>query len=178
MKRICTPIQDLTVFEPTVHNDNRGYFMESFRESFYEELGLNFIQDNETRSTYGVIRGLHYQEPPYAQTKLLRVLEGRILDVAVDLRAASETFGRAYALELSADNKLQLLVPKGFAHGYAVLSETATVFYKVDAYYNPAADRGVYYDDFKVDWQIPAGDRILSEKDMRQPRFAALNSPF
>ena len=178
MKQIATHFEGLFLFEPTVHADARGYFMESFRASFFEDLGLNFIQDNEARSTYGVIRGLHYQEPPYAQTKLLRVLEGRILDVVVDLRSASETFGQAYALELSAENKLQLLVPKGFAHGYAVLSETATVFYKVDDYYNAAADRGVYYDDFKVDWQIPLGDRILSDKDVHQPRFAELNSPF
>jgi len=178
MNQIVTPFEGLFLFEPTVHADTRGYFMESFRESFFEELGLSFIQDNEARSSYGVIRGLHYQEPPYAQTKLLRVLEGRILDVAVDLRTASETFGQAYSVELSSENKLQLLVPKGFAHGYAVLSETATVFYKVDAYYNAAADRGVNYDDFKIDWQIPASDRILSEKDLHQPRFAALNSPF
>ena len=178
MKRIPTSFEGLYLFEPTVRADTRGYFMESFRESFFEDLGLKFIQDNEARSTYGVIRGLHYQEPLFAQTKLLRVFEGRILDVAVDLRAASETFGQAYAVELSAENKLQLLVPKGFAHGYAVLSETATVFYKVDAYYNAAADRGVHYDDFKVDWQIPASDRILSDKDVHQPRFAELNSPF
>jgi dTDP-4-dehydrorhamnose 3,5-epimerase len=178
VKQIPTPFEGLFLFEPTVHADTRGYFMESFRESLFEDLGLNFIQDNEARSTYGVIRGLHYQEPPYAQTKLLRVLEGRILDVAVDLRAASETFGQAYAVELSAENKLQLLVPKGFAHGYAVLSETATVFYKVDAYYSASADRGVHYDDFKIDWQIPMSDRILSEKDLHLPRFSELNSPF
>ena len=178
MKQIATHFEGLFLFEPTVHADARGYFMESFRASIFEDLGLKFIQDNEARSTYGVIRGLHYQEPLFAQTKLLRVFEGRILDVAVDLRAASETFGQAYAVELSAENKLQLLVPKGFAHGYAVLSETATVFYKVDAYYNAAADRGVHYDDFKVDWQIPARDRILSDKDVHQPRFAELNSPF
>ena len=178
MNQIATPFEGLFILEPTVHADARGYFMESFRASFFEDLGLNFIQDNEARSTYGVIRGLHYQEPPYAQNKLLRVLEGRILDVVVDLRSASETFGQAYAVELSAENKLQLLVPKGFAHGYAVLSETAAVFYKVDDYYNAAADRGVYYDDFKVDWQIPFGDRILSDKDVHQPRFAELNSPF
>ena len=178
MNQIATPFEGLFLLEPTVHADARGYFMESFRESFFEDRGLNFIQDNEARSSYGVIRGLHYQEPPYAQTKLLRVLEGRILDVAVDLRTASKTFGQAYAVELSAENKLQLLVPKGFAHGYAVLSETATVFYKVDAYYNAAVDRGVHYDDFKVDWQIPLDERILSEKDLHQPRFAELNSPF
>ncbi|MFM1808173.1 MAG: dTDP-4-dehydrorhamnose 3,5-epimerase [Bacteroidota bacterium] len=178
MNQIATPFEGLFLLEPTVHADARGYFVESFRASFFEELGLKFIQDNEARSTYGVIRGLHYQEPPYAQTKLLRVLEGRILDVAIDLRSASKTFGQAYAVELSAENKLQLLVPKGFAHGYAVLSDTATVFYKVDAYYNASADRGVHYDDFKVDWQIPLGERILSEKDVHQPRFAELNSPF
>ena len=178
MKQIATPFEGLFLFEPTVNADARGYFIESFRASFFEDLGLKFIQDNEARSTYGVIRGLHYQEPPYAQTKLLRVLEGQILDVAIDLRTSSNTFGHAYAVELSADNKFQLLVPKGFAHGYAVLSDTATVFYKVDDYYNASADRGVHYDDFEVDWQIPMGDRILSEKDLHQPRFAELNSPF
>jgi len=178
MKQIETPFDGLFLLEPTIHTDTRGYFMESFRESFFENLGLKFIQDNEARSSYGVIRGLHYQEPPYAQTKLLRVLEGSILDVVVDLRSSSETFAQAYTVELSAENKIQLLVPKGFAHGYAVLTETATVFYKVDSYYNSAADRGVYYDDFEIDWQIPSGERILSEKDLHQPRFSELNSPF
>jgi dTDP-4-dehydrorhamnose 3,5-epimerase len=178
MKRIATPFEGLFLLEPTVHADTRGYFMESFRASFYEDLGLKFIQDNEACSSYGVIRGLHFQEPPFAQTKLLRVIEGRILDVVVDLRSASETFGKAYTVELSAENKLQLLMNKGFAHGYAVLSDTARVFYKVDDYYYAAADRGVHYDDFKVNWQIPLSDRILSEKDLYQPRFAELISPF
>src|SRR6056300_649132 len=118
MNQIATPFEGLFLLEPIVHADARGYFMESFRASFFEELGLKFIQDNEAHSSYGVIRGLHYQEPPYAQTKLLRVLEGRILDVAVDLRATSKTFGQAYSVELSSENKRQLLVPKGFAHGY------------------------------------------------------------
>jgi dTDP-4-dehydrorhamnose 3,5-epimerase len=178
MNQIATRFEGLFLLEPTIHADARGYFMESFRASFFEDLGLKFIQDNEARSSYGVIRGLHYQEPPFAQTKLLRVLKGRILDVVVDLRVTSETFGQAYSVELSSENKLQLLVPKGFAHGYAVLSETATVFYKVDAYYSASADRGVHYDDFKIDWQIPSSDRMLSEKDLHQPPFAELNSPF
>jgi dTDP-4-dehydrorhamnose 3,5-epimerase len=178
MKQIATPFEGLFLFEPTVNADARGYFIESFRASFFEDLGLKFIQDNEARSTYGVIRGLHYQEPPYAQTKLLRVLEGCILDVVVDLRRASDTYGKAFSIELSAEGKEQLLLPKGFAHGYAVLSETATVFYKVDSYYNAAADRGVYYDDFGVDWQISPSERLLSAKDLSQPRFSELNSPF
>lgn len=178
MKRIETPFEGLFVLKPQLHEDERGYFMESFRADFFDELDYHFIQDNEAKSSYGVIRGLHYQEPPYAQTKLLRVLEGRILDVVVDLRRASATFGRAFSIELSAEGKEQLLVPKGFAHGYAVLSETATVFYKVDAYYNAAADRGVYFDDFGVDWQIKASERLLSAKDLSQPRFSELNSPF
>ena len=178
MTRIETPFEGLLVLKPKLHEDERGYFMESYRADYFDGLGYHFIQDNDAKSSYGVIRGLHYQEPPHAQIKLLRVLEGRILDVVVDLRRASATFGKAYSIELSAEGKEQLLVPKGFAHGYAVLSETATVFYKVDAYYNAAADRGVHYDDFEVDWQIPMGDRILSEKDLHQPRFAELNSPF
>ena len=176
MKRIETEFEGLLIFEPTVHLDARGYFMESFRAETFE--GITFIQDNEASSSYGVIRGFHFQEPPYAQTKLLRVLEGCILDVVVDLRSASPIFGRAYAIELSAENKKQLLVPKGFAHGYAVLSETATVLYKVDVYYNAAADRGIFYDDFEVDWQIPASERILSDKDLKQPRLNDIKSPF
>ena len=178
MVRIETPYQGLCVFKPVVHEDQRGYFMESFRVDFFAELGCHFSQDNEASSSYGVIRGLHYQEPPYAQTKLLRVLEGCILDVVVDLRSGSKTFSKAYAVELSAENKKQLLVPKGFAHGYAVLSETATVLYKVDAYYNAAADRGIFYDDFEVDWQIPTSERILSEKDLKQPGLNEIKSPF
>lgn len=178
MIRIETPFEGLFALKPQLHEDERGYFMESFRADYFDGLGYHFIQDNEAKSSYGVIRGLHYQNPPYAQTKLLRVLEGRILDVVVDLRRASATYGKAYSIELSAEGKEQLLVPKGFAHGYAVLSETATVFYKVDAYYNAAADRGVYYDDFGVDWQIPPSERLLSAKDLSQPRFIDLNSPF
>ena len=178
MTRIETPFKGLFVLKPQLHKDERGYFMESFRADFFSELGYHFIQDNEAKSSYGVIRGLHYQEPPYAQTKLLRVLEGRILDVVVDLRRASATFGKAYSIEISAEGKEQLLVPKGFAHGYVVLSSTATVFYKVDAYYNTVADSGVYYDDFGVDWQIPTTERLLSAKDRSQPRFSELNSPF
>ena len=178
MTRIETPFEGLFVLKPNRHEDERGYFMESYRVDFFSELGYHFIQYNEAKSSYWVIRGLHYQEPPYAQTKLLRVLEGCILDVVVDLRRASDTYGKAFSIELSAEGKEQLLLPKGFAHGYAVLSETATVFYKVDAYYNAAADRGVYYDDFGVDWQIKASERLLSAKDLSQPRFSELNSPF
>ena len=178
MTRIETPFQGLLVLKPKLHEDERGYFMESYRADFFGELGYLFIQDNEAKSSYGVIRGLHYQEPPHAQTKLLRVLEGRILDVVVDLRRAASTYGRVFSIELSAEGKEQLLVPKGFAHGYAVLSETATVFYKVDAYYNAGADRGIYYDDFGVDWQIKASERLLSAKDLSQPRFSQFNSPF
>lgn len=178
MTRIETPFEGLFVLKPNRHEDERGYFMESYRVDFFSELGYHFIQDNEAKSSYGVIRGLHYQEPPYAQTKLLRVLEGCILDVVVDLRQASATYGKAYSIELSAEGREQLLVPKGLAHGYAVLSETATVFYKVDAYYNAAADRGVYYDDFGVDWQIQASERLLSAKDLTQPRIGEFKSPF
>lgn len=178
MTRMETPFNGLLVLKPKIHLDERGHFMESFRTSFFQDLGYNFIQDNQAKSSFGVIRGLHFQKPPHAQAKLVRVVEGRILDVVVDLRRASATYSKAYSIELSAEGKEQLLVPKGFAHGYVVLSSTATVFYKVDAYYNTVADSGVYYDDFGVDWQIPTTERLLSPKDRSQPRFSELNSPF
>lgn len=173
-----TNIEGLSILKPIIIEDNRGHFIETFKESNFELLGLKFIQDNEVSSRYGVIRGLHFQNPPFAQTKLIRVLQGSVLDVAIDLRKGSLTFGKVFSIVLSAKNNLQLLVPKGFAHGYGVLSKSATVFYKVDAPYSKEYDRGVYYDDFKIDWQIPLKDRIISEKDFQQPRFVDLISPF
>ncbi len=168
-----TPIPDLLVFAPRVFEDSRGYFFESYNESTFAADGLQyrFVQDNQAKSSYGVLRGLHYQLAPHAQTKLVRVLSGVILDVAVDIRKGSPTFGQVYTIELSADNKLQLLVPKGFAHGYSVLSETAEVMYKCDALYNKESEGGIAYNDptLNIDWKIPAGKAIISDKDLVHP---------
>lgn len=176
MKIISTPLKDLYILEPKVFGDQRGYFMESFRaEEFDNELfGTCFIQDNESKSNYGVIRGLHYQMPPFSQAKLVRVIQGEILDVAVDMRRSSPTFGKHFSLELSSENKLQLFIPKGFAHGFSVLSNEAVVLYKCDNYYAPESEAGVLWSDpqLAVDWKIPAGSTIISEKDSKNPYFA------
>jgi len=168
-----TGIPDLLVYEPRVFNDNRGYFFESYSEQAFQQYGLDlkFVQDNQARSTYGVLRGLHYQQEPHAQTKLVRVLEGRIIDVAVDIRKGSPTYGKVFTIELSAENKKQLLVPKGFAHGYSVLSETAEVMYKVDNFYNKASEGGIIYNDpaLNIDWGIGLADALVSEKDVILP---------
>jgi len=163
-------IPEVVLIKPTVHGDNRGYFMESFRQDLFEEaIGykVNFIQDNESKSTKGVLRGLHYQLPPYAQAKLVRVIEGSVLDVAVDIRKSSTTFGQYVAAELTAENKHQLFVPHGFAHGFIVLSDSATFTYKVDNYYAPEHDRGIAFDDndLDIDWQLPLELLQLSDKD-------------
>ena len=176
MPFITTEFPGLVIFEPKVFEDSRGYFFESYNEQVCQEAGINirFVQDNQAKSGYGVIRGLHYQLDPFAQTKFIRVLTGAILDVVVDLRRGSPTYGKTYKLELSAENKKQLLVPKGFAHGYSVISETAEVFYKCDAFYNKSAEAGLAYNDatLNIDWEIPAGKEIISEKDMHHPEFA------
>ena len=169
-----TKIEDVVIIEPKVFEDDRGYFMESFRKDKLEEfLGyrVNFIQDNESKSTFGVLRGLHYQLPPFAQTKLVRVISGRVLDVAVDIREGSPTFGKHVAVELSSQNKRQLFIPRGFAHGFLVLSEEAIFSYKVDNYYAPSYDRGILYSDeaLRIDWQIDKDRLILSPKDTTQP---------
>jgi dTDP-4-dehydrorhamnose 3,5-epimerase len=173
MPFIKTEFPDLLIFEPVVFGDDRGYFFESYNLNTFSKDGVSykFIQDNQARSVYGVVRGLHFQKDPFAQTKLIRVLEGRILDVAVDLRKGSPGFGKAYSIELSAENKKQLLVPKGFAHGYSVLSDTAEVFYKCDEFYNKQAEGGLSYNDpgLNIDWGIPESKMILSEKDTRYP---------
>lgn len=173
MEIISTPLQDLYILKPTVFEDNRGFFFESFNIQKLIDAGLNydFVQDNHSKSTYGVLRGLHYQQNPYAQAKLVRVLQGKVLDVVVDIRRNSPTFQQSYSVELSAENKLQLLIPRGFAHGFVVLSETCEFFYKCDNYYNKASEGGIAYDDptLNIDWQIPAQDIILSEKDMQNP---------
>lgn len=168
-----TPIPDLLIFEPKVFDDARGYFFESYNANTFNAGGVNidFVQDNQAKSSYGVIRGLHYQLSPYAQTKLIRVLSGAILDVVVDIRKGSPAYGQVFSIELTAENKKQLLVPKGFAHGYSVLSETAEVMYKCDEFYNKASEGGIAYNDPKlnIDWRIPADKALVSEKDIILP---------
>ena len=174
MKYTNTAIADVILIEPKVFGDERGYFVETFRaDTFEAETGIKtaFVQDNESRSGYGVLRGLHYQLPPHAQSKLVRVIEGRVLDVAVDIRKGSPTFGQHVCMELSAENKHQLFIPRGFAHGFVVLSETAIFSYKVDNYYSPECDRGIKFDDplLGIDWKIAASELVLSDKDKIQP---------
>ena len=173
MPFIKTEFPDLLIFEPVVFEDSRGYFFESYNEKVFtaEGIAIKFIQDNQAKSSYGVIRGLHFQLAPYAQTKLLRVVSGSILDVVVDIRKGSPTYGKVFSLELSAENKKQLLVPKGFAHGYSVISETAEVMYKCDQFYNRQSEGGLLYRDPKlaIDWQVPADKAIVSDKDLVHP---------
>ena len=169
MPFIKTPFPGLLVFEPKVFEDNRGYFFESYNQHVFlnEGVEINFVQDNQARSSFGVVRGLHFQVNPHAQTKLIRVLSGQIIDAVVDIRKNSPTYGQAYTILLSAENKKQLLVPKGFAHGYSVISETAEVFYKCDEFYHKESEGGISLSDpaLKIDWQIPADQMIISEKD-------------
>lgn len=171
-----TPIQGLVVFEPQVFHDDRGYFFESYNKRLWEEAGVStgFVQANQARSTRGVLRGLHYQVAPMAQAKLVRVVEGEVLDVAVDLRENSPTFGQWFSIRLSAENKRQLLVPRGFAHGYVVLSETAEFVYQCDNYYSKAHEGGVRYDDpaLRIDWEIDLSQVRVSEKDKDLPFLA------
>lgn len=176
MEFIRTEIPDVVIIEPKVFGDERGYFVETFRQDKLEEfLGfkVNFIQDNESKSSYGVLRGLHYQMNPAAQTKLVRVIKGKVLDVAVDIREGSPTFGQHVSVELTEDNKRQLFVPRGFAHGFTVLSDEAIFAYKVDNYYSPENDRGMAFDDddIGVNWTIPHHAMNLSDKDTKQPSF-------
>lgn len=176
MNFIRTNIHDVVIIEPTVHYDERGYLSETFRQDQLEKfLGfkVNFCQDNESKSNYGVLRGLHYQSIPFPQTKLVRVLQGKVLDVAVDARKGSPTFGQHVAVELSSENRRQLFVPRGFAHGFVALSETATLAYKVDNYFKPQCDTGIAFDDpfLGIDWKLPAAELILSQKDKNQVPF-------
>lgn len=179
MNIISTTIPDVIVIEPRVFNDARGYFFESFSHRVFEEkVGpVNFVQDNESASVYGVVRGLHFQKPPHAQAKLVRVIKGRVLDVAVDIRPGSPTFGQHVAVELSAENKRQMFIPKGFAHGFSVLSEEVIFQYKCDDYYAPETEGAIAWDDpdLGIDWGVPAADVILSEKDRRHPRLSELS---
>ena len=183
MNFIRTNIPDVIIIEPTVHGDHRGYFVETFRADKLESfLGykLNFGQDNESKSSKGVLRGLHYQLAPHAQTKLVRVISGRVLDVAVDIRRNSPTFGQHVAVELTADNKKQLLVPRGFAHGFVVLEDDTIFAYKVDNYYSPECDRGIAFNDpvLNIDWMLKTEELKLSDKDTKQPKLNETNDLF
>jgi len=182
MKFIKTAIPDVVIIEPTVFGDNRGYFFESFNQKEFEEnIGeIAFVQDNESKSTRGVLRGLHFQKPPFNQSKLVRCIEGIVLDVAVDFRKGSPTFGKHVAVELSGENKRQLFMPRGFAHGFVVLSETATFAYKVDNWYVPESDAGILWNDptLNIDWKIPHEEVKLSQKDQILKSFSELETPF
>jgi dTDP-4-dehydrorhamnose 3,5-epimerase len=176
MNVITTDIPGVLILEPKVFGDSRGYFLETWKKDAYEKAGITceFVQDNESKSSYGVLRGLHYQAAPYTQAKLVRVVTGAVLDVAVDIRKGSPTYGRHVAVELTGDNKRQLFIPRGFAHGFAVLSDEAVFAYKCDNLYAPSAERGIQYDDatLGIDWRIPSECRKTSEKDAHHPRFA------
>jgi len=183
MNFVRTDIEDVVIIEPKVHGDDRGYFVETFRADKLEEfLGykINFIQDNESKSSRGVLRGLHYQLAPAAQTKLVRVIQGSVLDVAVDIRKGSPTFGKYVSVELTGENKKQLLVPRGFAHGFVVLEDDTVFAYKVDNYYSPENDRGIAFDDEElgIDWKIVHNELNLSAKDKVQPNLAKTNDIF
>jgi dTDP-4-dehydrorhamnose 3,5-epimerase len=182
MEKITTDIPGLFVLQPQVFEDNRGHFFESYNAQKFAGHGLDlvFVQDNQSQSAYGVVRGLHYQLPPHAQTKLVRVLQGTILDVALDIRQGSPTFGRHFAIELSAENKKQLFIPKGFAHGFSVLSEKAVVMYKCDAFYNKESDAGILFNDpaLGIDWKLSADRVIVSDKDKQLPTFANCRNTF
>ena len=176
MTIIPTEIPDVRIIEPKVFGDARGYFFESWNQAVYEEAGITcrFLQDNESKSRFGVLRGLHYQAVPFTQAKLVRVIEGAVLDVALDIRKGSPTFGRHVAVELSGENKRQLFIPRGFAHGFVVLSEEVLFAYKCDNRYAPASERGIAFNDpaLGIDWRVKTDRFILSPKDMKNPPFA------
>jgi len=183
MKFSRTAIADVIIIEPKVHGDERGYFVETFRQDKLNEFlgfNVNFCQDNESKSSKGVLRGLHYQLPPYAQTKLVRVIQGKVLDVAVDIRKNSPTFGEHVAVELSSENKRQLFVPRGFAHGFVVLENDTVFAYKVDNYYSPECDRGIDFDDkdLNINWILKKAKLNLSAKDKVQPKLNETNDLF
>jgi len=182
MKLIKTHIEDLVVLEPNIFGDDRGYFFEPYNQKWFDEniCKTVFVQDNESKSSKGVLRGLHFQKPPMAQAKLVRVIEGEVLDVAVDLRKESPTYGESYSLILNETNKKQLFVPRGFAHGFAVLSETAIFVYKVDNWYSPENEGGIMWDDttLKIDWKLELEEVLLSSKDKELEKFNEFESPF
>ena len=182
MEIIKTEIEGLLIIEPRIFQDARGYFFESFSQREFEEKvgAVHFVQDNESMSTYGVMRGLHFQRPPYTQSKLVRCVSGKVLDVAVDIRKGSPTYGRHVAVELTGENHRQFFIPKGFAHGFAVLSERAVFQYKCDEFYHPEADAGISILDesLQIDWRIPAEAAIRSDKDTRHALLKDFDSPF
>ena len=183
MQVIPTAIQGVFIIEPRIFGDTRGYFFESFNARDFSQLtgvDVNFVQDNESLSRYGVLRGLHFQLPPHAQSKLVRVVRGAVLDIAVDLRKDSPTYGHHVSVELTAENHRQFFMPKGFAHGFSVLSPEVVFQYKCDDYYHPECEGALAWDDpdLAIDWQLPADKVILSEKDKHHPSFRSFNSPF
>ena len=177
-----TTLPGLIIVEPVVLEDNRGYFFESYNENVYRNnhIPVSFVQDNQSRSSYGVVRGLHYQRPPHAQSKLVRVLSGTVLDTVVDLRTGSPTYGESFSIKLSSENKKQLFIPAGFAHGFAVLADQAEVMYKCDAYYDRESESGILYNDpqLNIDWEIPADKILVSEKDKLLPLFNSYTGEF
>lgn len=182
MNLIKTKLDGLVVLKPTVFKDNRGYFMESYNQKNINKLlgNVNFVQDNESESSRGVLRGLHFQKPPYTQAKLVRCLKGGVLDVALDLRKDSKTYGIFETISLTEENKKQLFIPKGFAHGFIVLSKSAILSYKVDNYYNPESESGIIWNDpdLNIDWKINKNEIIVSEKDKNLPTFNEIINPF
>lgn len=182
MNVITTDLIGVYVLEPKKYSDSRGYFMESYNKQLLKEYigDINFVQDNESKSSYGVVRGLHFQKPPYAQAKLVRVVQGKVLDVIVDIRKGSPTFGQHFSIELSAENHRQLFVPRGFAHGFSVLSDEVIFQYKCDNYYQPSSEGAVLWNDseLNIDWRVNNDHIVLSDKDRDNSPFAELNSPF
>lgn len=182
MEVIQTPIEGVVIIKPRVFEDSRGYFFESFSQKDFDEKvrPITFVQDNESKSSYGVMRGLHFQVPPYTQSKLVRCVKGTVLDVAVDIRKGSPTYGQHVAVELTEENHLQFFVPRGFAHGFAVLSEIAVFQYKCDEFYHPEADGGISIldDSLGINWRIPTNKVILSEKDTKHSLLKDFDSPF
>ena len=182
MEVIKTEIDGVVIIKPRIFEDKRGYFFESFSQKEFDEkvCPVRFVQDNESKSCYGVMRGLHFQRPPFSQSKLVRCVKGKVIDVAVDIRKGSPTYGKHVAVELTENNHLQFFIPQGFAHGFAVLSETAVFQYKCDNFYAPQADGGISILDSSlgIDWKIKEGDAILSEKDTHHPLLAEFDSPF
>ena len=182
MAFINTPVPGLLIFEPKVFEDPRGYFYESYNQKYFDEIGINtrFVQDNQSSSVYGVFRGFHYQKPPFAQAKLVRVLSGKVIDYAVDIRKGSPTFGRSFSLELSAENKRQLYIPRGFAHGFLVISERAEFTYKCDNFYEKSSEAGISCFDptLKIEWPLSSSGLLLSDKDKILPYLEDADNPF
>lgn len=182
MSFLTCHLEGLIIIEPDIFKDSRGYFFEAYNQTVFQQNGIacHFVQDNQSQSSYGVIRGLHYQLNPFAQAKLIRVLEGEILDVAVDIRKNSPTYGQHFSIRLSSENKKQLFLPSGFAHGFSVLSKTAIVLYKCDAFYNKQSEAGIRFDDelLQINWQVEAGKEIVSEKDLQLPSLKESISNF